>query len=153
MNSANVMRDRIINGNENPVQVAPGNEVGIVNTTNIAPGVMNTLYQTADDHWTNNDIRVVLVDGAAVLGKKGPNTPVVGFACLHVHRVSTNNDECRTADGDGKGPVLPGALGGNGKGKCFVASFSTSEACFMPDGGEGISGTYTGVPLPPRLVQ
>lgn len=147
-NSANAMRNRIIDLNENPLHVSTGGQVDVIDETYIAPGVMSSLYDTAEQYWTGKTIRVAVVQDSAVLGTSGP-TPVQGFACLHVYKV-VKNDNCTHYENEGP---LPGALGGNGKGRCFVVSLSNELSCRMPGGGAPGPGQYTGIPLPPRLVE
>lgn len=149
-NSAAAMRNRIINLNEDPLHIAGGGQVDVIDETYVAPGVMASLYDTADQYWTGKDIRVAVVGGSAVLGSPGL-TPVQGFACLHVYKVVTNNGNCTHYNNEGP---LPGALGGNGKGKCMVVSLSNELSCRMPGGGGNPGpGPSYGVSLPPRLVQ
>src|SRR5690606_14348582 len=106
--------------------VATGDQgVDILDETYIAPGVMTSVYQTAQTHWTGKDIRVILVEDAELLKKKSPKddpAPVLGFACLHVHKVVAAGDEGDCEYYNGEGP-LPGAVPGGGK-KCIIVSFS-----------------------------
>src|SRR5690606_22007863 len=149
-NSAAAMRDRIINLNEDPLHIADGGQVDVIDETYIAPGVMASLYDTADQYWTGEDIRVAVVDGSAVLGSSGL-TPVQGFACLPVYKVVTNDRNCTHYNNE---CPLPGALAGNGERECMVVSLSNELSCRMP-GGRGApgAGPSYGVALPPRLVQ
>ena len=51
-------------------------------------------------------------------------------------------------------PGVPRPLPGK-KGRCFVVSLANELSCRMPVGNGNNPGTgpYTGMPLPPRLVQ
>jgi len=147
-NSASGAKERVEHGNTEVVNADTGGQVNIVDDTYILPGVNASVYDTADEYWTGRDIRVTVVSNDS-LGSKG-FTPVLGFACLHVYRVvKGGNTSCEYYDDEGP---LPGGVSGNGN-KCAIVSFSNAPACRMPGSGQGGAGPYTGVSLPPRLVQ
>lgn len=137
-------------GNQSDVNAVPGNGVEISETW-IAPGEKNSLYNAAAQYWEGRDIRVVVVDDKVhPLNEKG-DAPVLGFACIHVHEVIRNRggDACKKENG----VELPGASTKPGANSCIIVSLSESPTCRMPGGGSPSPGPYTGVSLPPRLVQ
>jgi len=86
-NSANAMRNRIINLNENELHIAGGGQVDVIDETYIAPAVMASWYDTAEQSWTPADTRVAEVGGSAARGSSGL-TPVEGIACVQSCKVT-----------------------------------------------------------------
>src|SRR5690606_28493059 len=150
--SVPAVRELITDGNKNTVATESSGQVELTGTY-VQPGTEANLWYhnnhpSARD-WVGRDIRVVVVDKDYDLKNKG-KADVTGFACLHVHK-AVSNDNCTHFEGEG--PLLGAVEASNGKGNCVIVSFSNSLSCRMPGGGSPSPGPYTGVSLPPRLVQ
>ena len=136
-NSASYTRGLIQNGNATAVPVG--------DDTWIQPGMEAALYGDFDTYLAGRNIVVPIVaDGT--LDSKG-RTPVLKYACLHVLKAvqgGNKNKVCNEYDGQ---PLKYGQT----ENKCIIASFA-NQPCPVGEA-NGTSGTFSGVYVPPRLVQ
>jgi Flp pilus assembly protein TadG len=127
-----------------------GSRLAVGDRTFIQPGVEASVYDNAAKEWPPGTSLVVPNVNGDDLGKKG-FTPIVGWSCIVVHRVVKTAGTCETFDGQ----LTVGGRDDKGKGidnTCMVVSFSR-DPCPMAGAEGGAGGPFTGLYVPPRLVQ
>ncbi|MCO5106587.1 MAG: pilus assembly protein TadG-related protein [Burkholderiaceae bacterium] len=113
----------------------------------IQPGVESTVYDTADQRLSGQQVVLPIVADDA-LSSKG-FTPIIQWACVQVYDVIKTQGTCYNYNNEGP---LPGGNPKSGQDKfCMVVSFA--NGCTVPGSEGGGTGPYLGVNVPPRLVQ
>jgi Flp pilus assembly protein TadG len=144
ISSAKEVRKELLTGG-NPVQLAVGDN------TWIQPGVRESVWMDAEI-LKGRDIVVPVVDDSSMIVQDGLFTPIRRWSCLRVFEVIDASDKGTCNNFNGEGP-LPGGITDKGEveKRCMVVSFSP-DPCAVA-GAEGGAGPFTGVYVPPRLVE
>jgi hypothetical protein len=152
-NSAATMKSLIENGNGVAVEVG-GN-------TYIQPGLKSAGYGEVETYLKKKYIVVPVVgngdlrvgpdnEDAKLLERKG-FAAVTGYACLRVLAGIQGGPSGKVCNEYPAGTPIPDGGGQTGENKCVIAQFA-AQPCPVGEA-NGTTGTFSGVYVPPRLVQ